>query len=477
MTVSRLLVLTLGLLTSATCAAPAVRGQAVERQTERSFDGYVAPTALVGATLINPERPPLPNSIVVIRDGRIACAGPRDRCALPADARVVDVGGAFIGPGLIDAHLHYSWTGWVDSRPDVVDVRARFPLDSVVNALEGAPERIERALLCSGVTSVFDTGGYPWTAAHGASREGRISAPRVASAGAVLTTRSSRLDEFLNIEGNAMIAVLRDEANTRAAARANLAIGARAIKVGYLRAADSTHALPLLAVAAEEAKAAGVPLIAHVQHAVGMKQLLDIGAQVLVHVVAPELLDQDAIAQLRASGAIVVPTLTVFEGLADLFAGRAPPPYPLDCVDPSIRALLEQPLPSTLRQPLLGQVRSLESLVSAGAQNVTRLRSAGVPMAVGTDAGNPGTLHGPSLYREMELLHAAGLSAREVFAAATLGGARVLSREHELGSIEAGKLADLVVFDADPTADVRNVQRIRWVMKAGALHSRESLLP
>lgn len=396
---------------------------------------------------------------------------------LPSDAQVVDVRGAFIGPGLIDAHLHYSWTGWVDSRPDVVDVRERFPLDSVINAQKEAPDRIERALLCSGVTSVFDTGGYPWTVARSASRESATSAPRVSSAGAVLTTRSSRLDEFLNFEGNAMIAVLRDEASTRAAARANVALGARAIKVGYLRAADSTHALPLLAVAAEEAKAADVPLIAHVQHAAGMKHLLHAGVRVLVHVVAPELLDEQAIAQLRASGAMVVPTLTVFEGLADLFAGRAPLRYPLDCVDPDIRALLEQPLPSTLRQPLLGQVGPLESLVSAGAQNVTRLRAAGVPMAVGTDAGNPGTVHGPSLYREMELLHAAGLSAREVFDAATLGGARALGREQELGSIEADKLADLVVFDADPTTDVRNVQRIRWVMKAGALHSRESLLP
>lgn len=476
MTLSQSFLLTLGLLTSVGCAGPAVREQAAKLPAGDS-QAASDPMALVGATLINPEQPPVPNAVVVIRDGRIHCAGPRGSCAISADLRTVDVGGAFIGPGLIDAHLHYSWTGWVDSRPDFIDVRDRFPLDSVITALKEAPERIERALLCSGVTSVFDTGGYPWTVTHRESREGPVPAPRISSAGSVLTTRPGRLDEFLNVADNAMISVLRDEAGSRAAARANIALGARAIKIGYLRAADSTHALPLIAVAAEEARRAGVPLIAHVQHVAGMKHLLQAGVQVLVHVAAPELLDDEAVAQVQSSAAMVVPTLTVFEGLADLIQGGAPVRYPLDCVDPSIRALLEQPLPSALRQPLLGQVVPMQSLVSAGTRNVTRLRAAGVPMAVGTDAGNPGTVHGPSIYREMELLHAAGLTAREVFDAATLGGARVLGREHELGSIEAGKLADLVVFDADPTSDVRNVQRIRWVMKSGVLHSQRSLLP
>jgi len=433
--------------------------------------------ALVGATLINPESLPVPDAVVVIRDGRIACAGPRDSCGIPADARVVDVRGKYIGAGLVDAHLHYSWTGWVDSRPDMIDVRDRFPHDSVIRALENAPERIERALLCAGVTSVFDAGGYAWTVALNESRESSIPAPRMIGAGVILTTREGRLDQFLNPAPHSMILVLRDEAGTRAAARASIAMGARAIKIGYLSAADSSRALPLLAAAADEARTAGVPLVAHVQHLAGMKHLLRAGARVLVHVVAPQSLDEEAIALLRSSGAIVVPTLTVFEGIADLITGRAPERYPLDCVDPGIRARLEAPLPENLRQPLFRQVPSLESLVSAGAQNVTRLRAAGIPMAVGTDAGNPGTVHGPSLYREMELLHAAGLSAREVFTAATLGGARVLGREHELGSVAAGKLADLVVFDADPTADVRNVQRIRWVVKAGALYARSALLP
>lgn len=438
--------------------------------------GAPLPVALVGATLINPNREPVPDAVVIVRDGRVACAGPRSACVRPAGIRVVDVRGGYIGPGFIDAHVHYSWTGWVDARPDVADLRARFRHDSVIVAMQRAPERIERAMLCAGVTSVFDAGGYAWTLSVMQSREDAPLAPRMAAAGTIFTTRPSRFDQWLNLPTMPMFIVLTNDSVTRRAVRANAAMGARAIKVGYLTAADSPTALPLLAAVVEEARGAGLPVAVHVQHLAGTKHVLRAGARLLVHVVTPEALDDEVLTLLRESGALVIPTLTVFEGLADLHAGRQPSArYPLECVEPGIRAQLETSLPESVRQP--NRVAPLDSLVTAGLRNVRRLRDAGIPMAVGTDAGNPGTAHGPSLYREMELLHAAGMSAAEVFAATTLGGARVLGREHELGSIGHGKLADLVVFDADPTADVRNARRIRWVMKAGTLHRHSALLP
>jgi len=432
------------------------------------------PVALVGATLINPDRPPVRDAVVIVRDGRIACAGSRSTCPVPAGVRVVDVRGTFVGPGLIDAHVHYSWTGWVDARPDFVDLRARFRHDSVVVAMQRNPERIARALLCAGVTSVFDAGGYAWTLSLQQPSEDAPLVPRIAAAGTIHTTRSSRFDGWLNLPPMPMFVVLTNDSVTRSSVRANAAMGARAIKVGYLTSADSTTAVPLIASVVEEARAAGIPVAVHVQHLVGTKHVLRAGARLLVHVAAPEPLDEEVLALLRTTGAIVIPTLTVFEGLADLRAGRLPGArYPLDCVDPGIRAPLETPLPAALRQPN----PALDSIVVAGMRNVRRLRDAGITMAVGTDAGNPGTAHGPSFFREMELLRDAGMSAAEVFAAATLGGARALGREHELGSIERDKLADLVVFDADPTADIRNARRIRWVMKAGALHQHSALLP
>ena len=90
------------------------------------------------------------------------------------------------------------------------------------------------------------------------------------------------------------------------------------------------------------------------------------------------------------------------------------------------------------------------------------------PIAVGTDAGNPGTFHGPSIHREMELLQQAGLSPMDVLVAATRNSAVAMGKEDEIGTVEVGKRADLVVLSRDPIADIRNARYIEWVMKDGA---------
>jgi imidazolonepropionase-like amidohydrolase len=108
---------------------------------------------------------------------------------------------------------------------------------------------------------------------------------------------------------------------------------------------------------------------------------------------------------------------------------------------------------------------------------VRRMHAAGIPIAAGTDAGNPGTAHGPSLYREMEALQSAGMTAADVFSSATIVAARAMGRAADVGTIEAGKLADLVVLDADPLADIANLRRVRLLMKGGALYGRNELLP
>jgi imidazolonepropionase-like amidohydrolase len=97
-------------------------------------------------------------------------------------------------------------------------------------------------------------------------------------------------------------------------------------------------------------------------------------------------------------------------------------------------------------------------------------------IAAGTDAGNIGTLHGPALHRELELMARAGLSPQEILVAATRGGAYIMGRESELGTIEKGKLADLVLLDADPLTDIRHTRRVYRVVKGGALLDPEQIL-
>ena len=435
-------------------------------------------TALVGATLVNPGARPLRDAIVVIRGQRIACAGGRAACAVPAGARVVDVRAAYLIPGLVDAHVHYSQTGWVDGRPDALDVRAELPYETTVGTLRREPERFHRAWLCSGVTSVFDVGGYPWTFDLARATRAAADAPRVVAAGPLLST----IDHWVNLPAERQFVFMRDDSLVRAGVRAQVAMGAEAVKVWYIDLPDTARARtrPLLELAGAEAARARLPLLVHATELRTAKEALAAGAKVLVHSVETDTIDAAFIDLARRNGTIVVPTLTVREGYADVFLGRSPAArYPLDCVDGATRAKLERVLPEARRRRGIAAVRGgrWERERATMEENLRRLRAAGVPVAMGTDAGNPGTAHGPSAYREMEAMQRAGLSAAEVLASATIVAARATGIAGEAGSVEAGKRADLVVLDADPAADITNARRVRLVVRNGTVYRRAELMP
>jgi len=434
------------------------------------------PVALVGGTLINPGKQAIAAAVVVVRGGRIACAGTRAECKPPSDVETVDAAGTFITPGLIDAHVHYSQTGWVDGRPDAFDVRAQFPYDSVVAALEQRPDRFNRAFLCSGVTSVFDVGGYPWTLSLQKTQELQLHAPRVVASGPLLAT----VDHWVNTATARQFLHMKDDSTVRAAVRSLAHLGSRAIKVWYLQLPDSAQqrARTLLLAAGDEAKRANLPLIVHATQLARAKDALQAGASVLVHSVAPDTIDDEFITLAKRNGTIVIPTLTVLEGYLDVAEGRSPAErYPLECVDAVTRANLERMPPDSNRSARAARTRRREqSMSEATVGNIRRMRDAGIPIAMGTDAGNPGTAHGPSVFREMEALQAAGMPAVDVLASSTVIAARAMRRD-DIGVLESGKLADLVVFEADPTANIANARRIRMVMKGGALYGRKELLP
>jgi len=111
------------------------------------------------------------------------------------------------------------------------------------------------------------------------------------------------------------------------------------------------------------------------------------------------------------------------------------------------------------------------------ADNLTRLAAAGVNIAAGTDAGNPLTLHGPSIFPELEAMEAAGMAPLDVLSAATLGAATAMGRGDDLGLLQAGRIADLLVLIEDPAQGIAALRSVTQVMRAGHLQHVENLRP
>jgi imidazolonepropionase-like amidohydrolase len=440
------------------------------------------PRALVGATLIDGTGgAAVRDAVVLLRDGRIECAGSRAACPLPAGVDVTDVAGLWITPGIVDAHVHFSQTGWADGRPDSLDARDRHPYEKTIADLALHPERFGRTYLCSGVTAVFDVGGYAWTLGLPAWAEPDLEVPRVAAAGPLLSTT----DHWLNLPAERQFMVLTDADAARAGVRYLAERGSTAVKVWYI--VDKDHPVEKSAAAVhaagEEARARHLPLIVHATGLAEAKEALRAGAKLLVHSVGDQPVDDEFLDLAKKNGTIYCPTLTVFSGYFRMYTGAAAHQAPAiddpnGCVDPLTRAKVAETAQVT-SSVSSERLKTLETRVTDGgriaAANLKKVLDAGIPIAMGTDAGNPLTLHGPSVYAEMEAMQAAGLTPQQVLTASTRGGATAMGRVKDFGTVEKGKLADLLIVAADPTADIANLRKVRYVVRGGAMRSIEEL--
>jgi imidazolonepropionase-like amidohydrolase len=438
------------------------------------------PRVIVGATLVDGMgSAPVSNATIVLRGGKIDCAG---RCVIPAGVTVVDGRGMWATPGLVDAHVHFSQTGWADGRPDALDVRSTHPYEKVEADLKEHPARFFRSQLCSGVTSVFDVGGYPWTVAMAHGERDDTRAPRVAAAGPLLST----LDFLVNVPAERQLIHLKDADSARSGVRYVASLRADAVKVLTIvtperSAADSE---PVVLAAAEEARAAKLPLIVHATGLAEAKIALRAGAKVLAHSVNEQPVDEEFLSLARKNGTIYCPTLTMFRNygrLVEAVKSRkelSPVDDPNNCVDEGTLARVRETArvdAGRLGPFLEMMVKQLPEFDRIGKANLKRVSDAGIPIAMGTDAGNPLTLHGPSVYAEMEAMQSAGMTPMQVIVASTHGGAMAMGLEKEIGTVEKGKSADLLLVAGDPTADVANLRKVRYVVRGGVVRSIEEL--
>ena len=440
--------------------------------------------AIVGASVVHPERDPAkavdPDQTVVIAGDRIVAVGPSRTTRVPRGATRIDARGKWVIPGLVDAHVHFFQSGNLYTRPDGADFNAYMPYAKEVARNRARLPATFKVWLASGVTSVVDIGGPFWNFEMRDIARRTEAAPRVVVAGPLV----SMIDDPKLDLGDPPIVKTTTVAEVVDLVRKEIDRKADYIKVWFIfrPGDDVARQEALVKAAGDSAHAAGIPLAVHATELVTAKAALRAGADYLVHSVEDAPVDDEFLALMKKNHALYCPTLFVTMGYAYAFSNTwKATDIEKRRADPEILATMgdldripKEMIPERVaaRMANAQEVKPSQTMLD----NLRKVWDAGIPVAMGTDAGNVGTLHGPSVFREMELMTRAGLTPLEVLRSATVNGAKAMRMERELGAVETGRLADLVILDADPAASTDNLARAYRVIKAGKVYSPDDLV-
>lgn len=443
-------------------------------------ENKIPTTALQGATLFDGDGGRIPNGVVLIEEGRITSVGGSET-KIPEGAEIIDVTGKFITPGLVDAHVHFGQTGFYDGRPDALDLRDTLPYEIVQKQLATNPDRYYEAYLRSGVTAVYDVGGYEWSLTLPNSAEANLNAPHVAAAGPLLTPVPQENLAIINTSDSKQLIQLTSPELGRERVRRQTELGATGIKIWMIALQDSVFMNSLRAVT-EEVGLQNNKLIVHATSLDQAKEALRLGAKVLVHSVDDQPLDDEFLDLARKAGVIYCPTLVVARGYnnaSKALQNNFTVNDPNNVVDAETKNLINSghlffkyyPNPDKYAENIEAESAYLDNLEAMMAANLKKVHEAGIPIALSTDAGNPGTIHGISIYDELEAMQQAGLSPSDIILMATRNGAMAMDRAADFGTLEVGKMADLIILEKDPSADASNFRSITHVMRGGVLRS------
>ncbi|HTZ95173.1 MAG TPA: amidohydrolase family protein [Terriglobales bacterium] len=402
--------------------------------------------ALVGATLIDGTgRAPISDSVIVIDKGRIVAVGPRSKVKIPDAATVIDAKGKAILPGLWDMHAHFEQVEWG-------------PI-----------------YLAAGVTSVRDCGNeFEFiTSVRDAIAQGHGLGPRILAAGIV------------DGSGPSSIGVQRVDTPEQARLWVD-----RYHQAGFQQMKIySSVKLEEVRAVAEEAHRLGMTVTGHVPDGLNAFQVIEAGQDQINHIqyiaaiMHPPLpvgasrqeqmkavIDFDinsttaknALAFLKDHHTVIDPTVALYEFLT---ATTAKPPASFEPgvnkVAPELAEQLTDVGPPTERSAMFDKMfdRDLEII---GA-----LHRTGIPIVAGTDQ----TVPGYSLHREIELYVKAGFTPMEAIQAATIVPARVMKLDKEVGTVETGKRADLVILDGNPMEEIQNTRKVEYVITNGVMYN------
>ena len=439
-------------------------------------------TAVVGGTLIHPERPgaPAEQDVTVIFSGeRIQAVGPSKSTPVPKGAKVIDAKGKWILPGMIDSHVHFFQSGDPFTRPDSVDATTIVPYAKEDERNKARLPATFKVWLASGVTSVADVGGPFWNFDMRDLAKKSPAAPRVAVAGPLISMIPR---PALDLGDPPIIKITSPEA-ARELAKKELARKPDFLKVWYIhqKGDDLAAQEAIVKATGDAAHEAGIRLAVHATELDVAKSALRAGADVLVHSVNDKPVDAEFIELAKARKALYVPTLFVKDGYRLVIYGDWKPTEPEKrLADPQILQQMDaiEKAPKEKLSPSLAKRRAdgPPKTKRFDLQNLRPVWDGGITVAMGTDAGNIGTLHGPSIFREMQMMRDAGLTMPEILLSATVNGAKVMGMERDIGIVEPGKLADFIILDADPLANVDNLSHVYRTVKGGVVFNPTELI-
>lgn len=402
---------------------------------DRSHEPVIA---IVGGTLIDGRGgDPVANAVVVTQGDRILAAGPAGSTEIPANVtRTINAGGLYVIPGLIDAHIHFT-----QQRMDDFGRYSDSPAAAGIRATV-----LARSLVEAGITAVRDVGTVDDVALRvkEAVDRGMIPGPRVLWSGSIISSTGGHGDEVTSTATGRQKPALGGESHGyngpwawREGVRERVRKLADWIKLGAPADKDE------IAAAIEEAHSLGVP-VAIDSYGKYTDWAIEAGVDTLEH---PLNMSDNAVRLMKAHGTAFVPTIGAFDNLLE--GGYPPAGIPTGGF-----------YYTHSRRFVIDQGEHLAKVAEA--------YKAGVPIAVGTDIPFQNESRYPdAFFREMDYLSEAGMTNKDVLASATRVGARIIDMGDKLGTLESGKIADILVIGGNPLATLKNLRDIRYVMADG----------
>ena len=442
--------------------------------------------SLVGGTVINPaDGKVLPNATVVIDGDKIerVAIGKQDAASLGKQIACV---GKFILPGYIDTHIHFFQSGDLFTRPDGTDLNSVRPYKDEVAWVKGHVNDVFVRYLRSGITSVVDVGGPFWNFEVRKTANQTAKAPRVAVAGPLISSVSR---EKLDL-GDPPIVKIDTPDQAREFVRKLAEQKPDLVKIWYI--VDKDHPVesfrPIVRATIEESHAHKIRVAVHATELETARAAVEEGADVLVHSVTDNPVDDAFVKLLKDRHTILCPTLVVFERYGRTFSHQLNlTPEEKAWGNPEVIATLDvtkipqDKLPERIKNALAKPDEALDRIkktYEVALPNLKKLEDAGVTIAAGTDAGNIGTIHGPALFREFQLMKEAGLTPMQILQCATGNAAKLFGGDTgaHIGKVEKGYFADLVILNSNPLDDIAHASDIDMVIKNAVIYPADSIL-